>query len=215
MFDHQEGADLIGDLTEAGEVELTGIGGPAGEQELGAALACDAGYLVHVDDAALAVHLVGGDVIQTAGHVDFHAVREVAAVGEGETHDRVPGLQEGVVDGGVCLGAGVGLDVGVLGAEQGLGAVDGKLLGDVDPLAPAVVAASGIALGVLVGEHRSLAFEHRLGHEVLGGDHLQGLLLAAQLAVYRRGDLGVHLGQRAVEVVGAEVGHGRAPGACE
>ena len=76
-----------------------------------------------------------------------------------------------------------GLDVGVLGAEQLLGAVDRQLLGDVDLLAAAVVAAAGVALGVLVGQHRADRFEHRLRHEVLRGDHLQRALLAPQLGV--------------------------------
>ncbi len=135
-------------------------------------------------------------------------MREVPAVGEREPHDRVAGLQERVVDGGVGLRPGVRLHVGVLGAEQRLGAVDRELLGDVDPLAAAVVAPAGVALGVLVGEHRPLAFEHRAGHEVLGGDHLQRVLLAGELPAQRFGDLGVDLGEGAVEVVGTQLGHG-------
>ena len=65
---------------------------------------------------------------------------EVAAVVERHPHDRVAGLEHRHVGGVVGLGAGVGLDVGVLGAEQRLGAVDRELLGDVDLLAAAVVA---------------------------------------------------------------------------
>ena len=88
----------------------------------------------------LAVDLVGNDLVQAPGHVLLHAVRQVAAVGQREAHDRVAGLQQRVVDGRVGLGAGVRLDVRVLGAEQRLGAVDRELLGDVDELAAAVVA---------------------------------------------------------------------------
>ncbi len=164
--------------------------------------------LVHVDQAALAVDLVGGDVVQATGDVDLHAVREVAAVGQREAHDRVARLQQRVVDGRVGLRAGVRLDVGVLGAEQRLGAVDRELLGDVHPLAAAVVAAAGVALGVLVGEDRALAFEHRARHEVLRGDHLERALLALELAAQGLGDLGIDLGEGAVEVVGAQLGHG-------
>ena len=51
-----------------------------------------------------------------------------------------PGLEQRVEDGGVGLRAGVRLDVGVLGAEELLGAVDRELLDDVDVLAAAVVA---------------------------------------------------------------------------
>ena len=91
----------------------------------------------------------------------------------------------------------------MLGAEQLLGAVDRELLGDVDLLAAAVVAAAGVALGVLVGEHRAGGVEHRLRDEVLGRDHLERLLLALELAVEHPGDLGVDLGEgRGLEVLG-------------
>ena len=121
-------------------------------------------------------------------------------------HDRVAGLDHRHVGGVVGLRAGVRLDVGVLGAEDLLGAVDGELLGDVDLLAAAVVALAGVALGVLVGEHRAGGLEHGLGHEVLGGDHLQRRLLASQLAVEHRGDLGIDLGEGCGLVIVGQLG---------
>ena len=125
-------------------------------------------------------------------------------MGQREAHDRVAGLQQRVVDGGVGLRAGVRLDVDVVAAEELLRAVDGELLDDVDVLAAAVVALAGVALGVLVGEHAALALEDGLGDEVLGGDHLQRAPLAIELEVDGLGDLGVDLGERALEVVGLE-----------
>ena len=212
--DHEVRADGIGDRAEALEVQEARVGTPAREQELGLALVGDALDLVHVDEARLARDLVGRDVVQAPGHVELHAVREVAAVGQRQAHDRVARLQQGVVDGGVGLGAGVGLHVGVLGAEDRLGAIDRELLGDVDELAAAVVALAGIALGVLVGQHAALALEDRLRHEVLGGDHLERALLALELVLEDVGDLRVDLGQRTVEEVGTQVGHGRSSAAC-
>ena len=118
-----------------------------------------------------------------------------------------PGSQQAEVDGVVGLGAGVRLDVGVLGAEERLGPIDRQLLGDVDLLAAAVVAAAGVALGVLVGQHRARRVEHRLRHEVLRGDHLQGALLAVQLALEDGRDLGIDLAQRGGLEVLRQVGH--------
>ena len=66
-----------------------------------------------------------------------------------------PGCEHGHEDGHVRLRAGVRLDVGVLGAEELLRALDRERLGDVDELAAAVVALARIALGVLVGEDRT------------------------------------------------------------
>jgi hypothetical protein len=111
----------------------------------------------------LAVHPVGDDVVELAGDVQLHPLREVAALVQVHPEDRVAGLQEGVVDGGVGLRAGVRLDFRVLGAEQLLGAVERELFGDVDELAAAVVAAARVALGVPVREDRALAVEDRRG----------------------------------------------------
>ena len=103
--DHQQGAHLVGDLAEAGEVQHARVGGPAGEQHLRPALAGDPRDLVHVDEAALAVHLIGGDVVEAPGDVELHAVREVPAVREREAHDRVARREQRVVDGRVRLRA--------------------------------------------------------------------------------------------------------------
>jgi hypothetical protein len=75
----------------------------------------------------------------------------------------------------------VRLHVGIVGAEQLLGALDGQALGDVDVLAAAVVALGRIALGVLVGQHRALRLHHARARVVLGGDQLDVLLLPTLL----------------------------------
>ena len=126
---------------------------------------------------------------------------------EAHPEDAVARLQQGHVDGRVGLRAGVRLHVDVLGAEDLLGAVDGELLGHVDELAAAVVALARIALGVLVREHRAARVEDRLRHEVLGGDHLERRLLAIGLVAEHLRDLGIDVGDRLREVVGAQLAH--------
>jgi hypothetical protein len=120
-------------------------------------------------------------------------VREVHA------EDGVARLEQGEVDGRVGLRTGVRLHVGEARVEQGLEPVDGELLDDVDVLTPAVIAASRVALGVLVRRHGALRLHDRDGREVLRRDHLQRRLLAVALGVQRGGDLGVQLGQRRVQ----------------
>ena len=166
-------------------------------------------------EQVLAPHVVGDDVVELAGDVQLHPVREMAAVVERHPHDRVAGLEHRHVGGVVGLGACVRLHVGVLGAEQLLGAVDRQLLGDVHLLAAAVVAAPGVALGVLVGQHRSGRLEHRLGDEVLRGDHLERVLLAVELALQHLGDRRIDLGERGgLEIVGklAHIRHSKGTG---
>ena len=70
-----------------------------------------------------------------------------------------PGLDGGKVGGHVGLSARVGLHVGVVNSEQVFGALDGQALCYVNELAAAVVAPSRVALGVLVGHHRSLGLQ--------------------------------------------------------
>ena len=57
-----------------------------------------------------------------------------------------------------ALAAGVGLHVDVVAAEQLLGALDGKVFGDVDEFAAAVVPLARITFGVLMRENASLRF---------------------------------------------------------
>ena len=204
--DHQVGADGVGDRAEALEVEEPRVRRPAGEDHLRPALLREPLDLVHVDQARLAVDVVGGDLVEPPGEVDLHPVRQMAAVGELEPHHRVARRHQRLVRGGVGLRAGVRLDVRVLGPEQLLGAVDRQLLGDVDELAAAVVALAGIALGVLVRQHRPLALEHRHRHEVLRGDHLERPLLALELPREHLGDLRIDFGERPVEEVGRQLG---------
>ncbi len=136
-------------------------------------------HLVHVDGAGLRIHLIGGDLIELAGVVELHAVGEVPSVGEREAHHLVPGLHEGRHHGHVGLCAGVGLNIGVIGSEELLGPLDGEVLRHIDEFAAAVVATAGIALCILVGQHRALRLKHRTRHEVFAGDHLKGAALAA------------------------------------
>ena len=139
-------------------------------------------------------HVVGGDVVQLAGEVQLHPVREMAAVRQGQSEDGVAGCQQRGHHRGVGLGARVWLHIGEVRAEQALEPVDGELLGDVDVFAAAVVPPAGIALGVLVGQHGTLRLHHRQRREVLAGDHLEGALLTDQLV----GDRAVNFGiQRA------------------
>ncbi|MCY1458409.1 hypothetical protein D9M71_757900 [compost metagenome] len=77
------------------------------------------------------------------------------------------------------------LDVGVIGAEQLLGAVDGQLLDLVDELATTVVALARIAFGVLVGQAAALGFHHALAGVVFRGDQLDVVFLTTLFFLHR------------------------------
>ena len=101
------------------------------------------------------------------------AVRQVTAVCEAHAEQRVARLRDGQVGRQVRGRSRVRLDVGVLGAEQLLQAVPSHVLGNIDPLAAAIVALARQPFGVLVREHRTGGLEHGIAHVVLRGDQFE------------------------------------------
>ena len=123
----------------------------------------------------------------------------MAAGGEIEAHEGVAGLQQRQEHRLVHLAAGIRLHVGELRAEQLLGALDREFLGDVDPLAAAIVALARIAFGVFVGHHRALRFQHGAADDVFRGDQLDLMPLPAEFALDRSRDIGIGLRERGGE----------------
>ena len=96
-------------------------------------------------------------------------------------------------DGVIRLGTGVGLHVGVLGAEKFLDPLNSQVFNNIDEFATAVVAAARVAFRIFIGQHRPLPLEYGARHEVLRGDHFQGVLLALTFQIECFGDLRVKL----------------------
>ena len=176
---------------DAREVDDARVGAGADDDHLRLVLVRQPLQLLVVDPLVVLAHAVGDDRVELAREVERVAVREVAAVREVHAEHGVAGLQRREIDRHVGLRAGVRLHVGVVGAEERLGARDGQRLDHVHELAAAVVALAGIAFGVLVGEHRARGLENRLADEVLRGDELESLGLAAALAGDGGGDFGI------------------------
>ncbi len=181
---------------------MAGVGAAAADDDLGLFAGGDVFDLVVVEGLGVLPDLVAADAVELAGEVELVAVGEVAAVGEIEAEDGVAGGEQGHEGGGVGLRAGVGLDVGVLGAEELFGAVAGEGFDDVGELATAVVAFSGVALGVFVGKDGAGGLEHGARDEVLGGDHLETFVLAENFVLDLFGDLRIGGGEGRVELDG-------------
>src|SRR5450759_4761146 len=103
------------------------------------------------------------------------------------------------------------LDVGVLGPEHCLAAVDGQLLDAVDDLAATVVPRPGEALGVFVGQHRARGLQDRAAGEVLAGDELERLLLADGLAAQQFVELRVEVIERLAAPLPTDWAHEGSP----
>ena len=134
-----------------------------------------------VDVSRLGIDVVLFDLVELPGEVDVMPVREMPAVIEIEREDPITGIEHREVHPHVRLRATAGLDVRVLRAEEVLRAGNGEFLDGIDVFTAAVVARSGIALGVLVRQDRALCLEDRRRDVVLRGDHVEGPLLALAL----------------------------------
>src|SRR5204863_3455730 len=99
---------------------------------------------VVVDLFGVLAHAVSDKFVHAAGEIERMAVGQVAAMRKIHAEDGVAGLERAHVNGDVGLGARVRLHVGVLGAEEGFGAIDGELFGFVRDFAAAVVTLAGI-----------------------------------------------------------------------
>src|SRR5256885_4987016 len=150
----------FGDFADALEIDEARIGAGASHDHTGLVFVGELFDFVVVDALVFLAHAIGDEFVHTAAEIERVAVGEMAAVGEIHAEHGVAGLEGGHVDGYVGGGAGMGLYVGVLGAKEFLGAVNGELLDFVGVLAAAVVALSGVAFGVLVGEDGAHGLEH-------------------------------------------------------
>jgi hypothetical protein len=189
--DHQVGPDGAGDVGKGAEIDDSRVGRRPGDDHL---RPVDPGQFFHgpvIDAPGFRIEAVMGEVEETTGEADRCAVGQVAAVGKIHAHDRVPRFQEGEVDPHVRLGARMGLDIGILRPEEGLGPVDGQRFGHVDTFASAVIPFVGVPLGVLVGQNAPLDGHDRRVGDILRGDHLQGVALAGQLIPDHLGDPGI------------------------
>ena len=186
---HQISADLIADLAELLEVDSARISGSAADDHLRLALLCDLEHLIVVDAMCNGIYTVADEVEVLTAEVDGRTVGQMTALAEAHAHDGIAGVEHSEVYDLVSLRAGVGLDVGVLGAEQLARTLARDILGDIHGVAAAVVALAGIALGILVCEHGAHS-RHNCGrNDVLAGDQLEIMLLALELQSHRVADL--------------------------
>ena len=115
-------------LRDALEIDDARIGAGARDDHFWFVLVRELFDFVVVDALVFFFHAVGNEFVHAAGKIQRVAVGQMAAVREIHAQHGVAGLQRGHIYGDVRRGAGVGLHVGVLGAKQFLGAIDGQLL---------------------------------------------------------------------------------------
>ena len=188
----QQGACVSGDLPHPRKIDDSRISAGADSDHLWAVFPSHLGQLIVIDALVLFAHAIMDDLKKSAGEICLVAVSQMPAMAQIHGQHLVAGFQEGEIDSHVGLAAGMGLHIGVLGAKEFFGAVDGQLLDDIDVFTAAIPALFRITFGVFVGQHRALSFHHGRAGEVLAGNQLDILLLALAFVVDRFRHLRVH-----------------------
>ena len=97
---------------------------------------------------------------------------QMTAMIKAHTHDRVSRLTYCVLNSHISLSTRMWLDIGILGTEELLRTVSGKILDDIDLLASAIIPVPRIALSILICENASHRTHNSRAHPVLRCDQL-------------------------------------------
>ncbi len=203
--DQQISAHAVGNRAHPGKVDHPRDGAAACDDHLGFVFAGQGLDLVVIQRQVLLAHAVLHGVEPLARLVRCGTVRQMAPGIQAHSQDGVAGLHERQEHPLVRLGPRVRLDVGKAAAKQRTGTLDRQGLGDVDELAPAVIALAGIALGIFVGHHAALRLHHGARDDVFAGDQFDLMALAAQLLRDRAEQFGVAHGEGVGEKAGIAV----------
>src|SRR5690606_4836619 len=123
---HQVGAHLVSDIAEALPIQHLRVVRETRHDHLGLVLQRQTLDLLVVHQAGFRVKAVLHGIVDFAGEVDLGTVGQVTAVGQAHAQHRIARITQGGVDRSIGLGAGVRLDVGVVGTKELLGALDSQ-----------------------------------------------------------------------------------------
>lgn len=166
--DNEVGADKVSNLAHALIVDQAAVGRGTGDQDLGAEKNNVLLELVIVDDAGLEIDAVGHglEVGRDSGDLALRslvAVAQVTTVGEVKTHEAAVDRHDGLIDleVGRASGQALNVDTPLLGVDvEGLESTTlAEELNLIDMLVAAVVAGTGVTLGVLVGHGGAQSIE--------------------------------------------------------
>src|SRR5262249_15237405 len=160
------------------EIDNARISRAASDDELRLVLLGERLHFIEVDAGILGAHAVVNGIEPFAGHVGRRAVREMPASREAHAENGVIGLDQCEEYGLVCLAPQLGWNIAEGAVKQPPRALDSKLLRDFDKLTAAVIAAAWITFSVLVGQNRTLGFEHSARNNVLRSNEFNLALLA-------------------------------------
>ena len=218
--DEEFSANLVGNFAEAAEIDEPGIGRSAGDDDFWPVLARELCHLVEVDTVVVAPHAVSYGLEPAPRHVHGRAMRQVAAGGKVEPHERVARRHQRHEGGGIGRSARVRLNVCEFTSEKPRNPFNGQVFSVVDILTAAVIAPPRQSFRIFVGKDRPLRFEDGLADDVFRGNELDLVALARELALDHVGYLGIGLCERGREQIrdigvgSRRIGHGMSHCCC-
>jgi len=119
----------------------------------------------------------------------------MSAGGEIETHKCIARLQQSKEHSLIGLAAGIRLHIGEFAIKQPAHALNSQCLGNIDKLAATIITPARIALGIFVGQDRTLRLKHSLRDDILGCYQFDLIALAVEFLVDRIENLGIDVGE--------------------
>ena len=181
-IDHQIGAHLVGNGAKPGEIDNPRIGRAPGHDDFRLVLLCEPLDFFEVYPMIVLSYAVLNGVHPLARKVRLGPVSQVSARGQGHPEDRIARLAERDIHTQIGLRARMRLHVYISAIEKLFCPFAGQFLSDIDILAAAVIAASGISFRIFVGHHGPGRFEDRLRDDILRGDQFDLPLQPAKFA---------------------------------
>ena len=159
---HHHRPDLVRNRSECGEINCPWVGAGADYDQLRPVLVGQPLHFLVVDGLVLPGNTIRNNIEKPAGEVHRAAVGQMAAMREVHPEHGVPRFQYREIDRHIGLRSGMGLDIGMVGAEKLLCPLNGQVLDNVHMVAAAVIALAGVAFRIFIGQNRALSLQNSL-----------------------------------------------------
>src|SRR5690606_4743255 len=165
--------------------------GETGNHHLGLMLHSQTLHLVIIDQTGFRIKTVLDSVVVFARTAHLGTLGQVATMSQTHAQNRIARRAQSSVYRLVCLRTRVGLDVGIIGAEQLFSALDGQAFALVNIFATAVVTLARIAFRIFIGQLGALSSHHQWAGVVFRSNQFDMLLLTTALIFNRGPDFGI------------------------
>src|SRR5215510_2968381 len=191
--DYEQSADFIRDFTKSSIVDYARISAGAGDNQLRSLLLCQSLESVIVDSFGLLGNTVRYDTVKHPREIHRAAHRQMTAVSKVHPQIAIARLEDSEIDSHVRLGSRMGLNIGVIGAEQFFGPRNRQGFDFIDELTATVIALSRIPFGIFISHDATLRLQDCFTDNVFRSNELKVLFKSSGFFLNRRENFGIGL----------------------